>query len=272
MRYVVMINQSKCLAHGITAAEGALMDLFNQLASWADEQLIENEVYYFLSRSKVIEEIPFFYAKPDTVYRAFVKLKKKKLIKYTKVGKRDYVRFTMLGKTWNKSAEKLGNKSEFAPNSEINPSKFGNKPEFHNTTSAPVNIGILGQNSDLNPTDNIYKEIKDNSIIEILKKIQSENPMIFDMILSDRAYHERLVFRLNSLKLKVDFKKEITPILIKWLCDSWTGAGLNSTGGKLQTKCTSYVIAVVSNGGLKTGSKNKDQAVLSNVRKKIRYA
>lgn len=240
---------------GITVSEGAMMDLLGQLPSWATEQVISNKVYYFLSRNKVIAEIPFFYKKADTVYRSFRALETKKLIEYLKVKNRDYIRLTALGKTWNKSVKKLGSISEFGVNSEIDPSKLGNRSEFYDAASGYTNVEKMPKNSDSNPTNNIYKEIRDNSIIEILKKIQSENPIIFDMILQDSGFHERLLMRLNSLKLNADFKKDIIPILIKWLCDTWTGGGLNSTGGKIQTKCTSYVIAVIGNGGLNISKK-----------------
>lgn len=143
MRYTHSINAVKCIEWGITINQGALMDLINQASSWAEPTLLHGKLYFWMSRNKVISEIPLAYSKPDTVYRAFKTLAEKRLIDYTKDGKRDLVALTEKGKLWNVKGTiigdaKLGNKSELGGNSEINPSKSGNKSEF---------------NSEINPTN-----------------------------------------------------------------------------------------------------------------------
>lgn len=153
MRYTIHINAVKCQEWGLNLNQGALFDLLNQASSWAKTVVIDNEVYYWISRNMIIDEIPLAYSKPDTVYRAFKDLSEKGLIVHVKQGQKDLIRLTEKGKEWNaKNSEinpNVGNKSDILPktdqkNSEINPTfsqKLGNKSEK------------TAKNSDLNPTD-----------------------------------------------------------------------------------------------------------------------
>ena len=153
MRYTIHINAVKCQEWGLNLNQGALFDLLNQASSWAKPVVIDSEVYYWISRNMIIDEIPLAYSKPDTVYRAFKDLSEKGLIVHVKQGQKDLIRLTEKGKEWNaKNSEinpNVGNKSDILPktdqkNSEINPTfsqKLGNKSEK------------TAKNSDLNPTD-----------------------------------------------------------------------------------------------------------------------
>lgn len=142
MRYTISVNQVKTQEWGLNMNEGALMDLINQAYSWAEPVMIDSKLYYWMSRNKVIAEIPSAYSKPDTVYRAFKSLAKKGLVYYTKQGKRDLLALTPKGKTWNVPGTVIGDailgfESELIDDSEINPSKFGNKSE-NNSDSNPT--------------------------------------------------------------------------------------------------------------------------------------
>ena len=153
MSYTIHINAVKCQEWGLNLNQGALFDLLNQASSWAKPVVIDSEVYYWISRNMIIDEIPLAYSKPDTVYRAFKDLSEKGLIVHVKQGQKDLIRLTEKGKEWNaKNSEinpNVGNKSDILPktdkkNSEINPTfsqKLGNKSEK------------TAKNSDLNPTD-----------------------------------------------------------------------------------------------------------------------
>ena len=133
MRYTMSINAVKCQEWGLNINQGALFDLINQASSWANSIVINGEVYYWVSRHMIIEEIPIAYSKTDTVYRAFKDLVNKGLIEHIKQGQKDLIRLTEKGKQWNAKnseinptfTEKLGNKSDFldVQNSEINPKK-----------------------------------------------------------------------------------------------------------------------------------------------------
>ena len=159
MRFNTSINNVKCLEWGINANQGALFDLLYQASSWAETVILDNEVYYHVSRNLVIEELPLYYNKPDTVYRSFGDLHDRGLIVYRKDGKKDLMKLTEKGKEWNK---KLGNKSEKKP-------KFGNesekKPKFGNESEKTRNE--IRKTSDSNPTNNnINNNINNNNIID----------------------------------------------------------------------------------------------------------
>lgn len=191
MRYTHSINAVKCLEWDITLSEGALMDLINQASSWAEPSMVDGKIYYWMSRNKVIDEIPVAYKKADTVYRAFKTLASKGLISYIKDGRRDLVAFTEKGKTWNVKGTdigdaKLGNKSELAENSEINPSKLGNKSE-----KTP-------KNSEINPTD---KNTNNKSISNKKRapKTDSKKEDVFKPVkpeqVSDQTWNDLLALR-----------------------------------------------------------------------------
>ena len=145
MRFNTSINNVKCLEWGINANQGALFDLLYQASSWANTVILDNEVYYHVSRNLVIEELPLYYNKPDTVYRSFGDLHDRGLIVYRKDGKKDLMKLTEKGKEWNK---KLGNKSE-------------KKPEHGNESEKTRNE--IRKTSDSNPTNN---NTNNNNIID----------------------------------------------------------------------------------------------------------
>ena len=151
MRYNTYINNKKCLEWGLNPSQGAMMDLFNQLHSWAKVVIIDKEVFYFVARSKVVEELPVFYSKNDTVYRHYKKLNDLGLINYKKVNRKDLIQLTDKGKTWN---------------SEMNPSKLGNESE---------------SNSEMNPTYNNTNI--DNNIKDKIGSVQ------FDLIKNNSNFH-----------------------------------------------------------------------------------
>ena len=158
MRFSTYINNQKSIEWGLNANQAALFDLLNQAISWAEEIIVDGVVYYWVSRNKVLEELPLFYKTSDTVYRHFAELDEKGLIIYLKQGKhgdKDLIRLTEKGKSWN----------EFKPeqirdNSEINPSvgdKLGNKSE--------ITRKQIRDNSEINPTNNNtnYKNTTDHN-------------------------------------------------------------------------------------------------------------
>ncbi|MEM9685352.1 MAG: hypothetical protein AAF934_00335 [Bacteroidota bacterium] len=165
MRYNINLNQPRCMEHNLDISEAAMMDLLNQLSSWADQVIIGGKQYYHISRHKVIEELPFFFKQPDTVYRVFRRLQQKKLIVYKKRDGKDYIRLSRTGQRWNKHTDEnqLGSRSESGGNSDHDPSKFGFRSEFNNaqqnSSSVPENTRVSEDqpkpDSDFDPTDNI---------------------------------------------------------------------------------------------------------------------
>lgn len=117
MRFTSTINNVRLVEWEINITQGALVDLINQASSWAKAVVIDGITYYWMSFSKVCEELPAVFSKEDTVYRQYKVLKEKGIIDHFKMDGKDYVRLTEKGCEWNK----------FEPIrvSEINPTKLG---------------------------------------------------------------------------------------------------------------------------------------------------
>ena len=163
MRFITTLNNQKCMEWKLNATQGILVSLLYEANAWAKEVIIEDEVYYFVSRNLVISELPMFFDKPDTVYREFKKLSEKGIIKYKKHGKMDLVRLTEKGKEWNflKSENNSEKNPSFEENSEKNPSKFGKKSE-NNSEKNPTNKDNNIYYKDTNNKDNnIYSAVTD---------------------------------------------------------------------------------------------------------------
>lgn len=155
MRYTSTINNVKCVEWKLTLSQAFLLDILIISDLWAKRETVDDVDYRWVSRNKILDEIPHAYKTADTVYRSLKDLSDKGIIDYQKLGKKDLIRFTEKGKEWvfcqTGFDSKIGNKSESDSNSEINPSEFGNKSEI---------------NPDSNPTDNgtnLYNGTNDKS-------------------------------------------------------------------------------------------------------------
>ena len=235
MRYTSSINNVKCVEWGINLAQGQLIDLINQASSWAKPHIVDNELYFWVSRNKVIEEIPVAYQKPDTVYRAIKDLASKGIIDHIKQGRKDLVRLTEKGMTWNvkgttQGDSKLGNKSDFkggnseinptlSQNSEINPSKLGNKSE-----KTP-------ENSEINPTD----KNTSNKSTSNKKRYEPQKPdEVSDQVWSDLLSHRKIKKTSNTQtawnvifgqleKAKQATGHSLDQIITEWITRDWKG-------------------------------------------------
>ena len=173
MRYTTRINNRKCMEWGINAGQAALFDLLNECAGWAKPMVIGGEVFYWVSRQLVIEELPLFFSKPDTAYRAMKALEEKGLIEYQRSAGWELVRITPKGATWNShdaveddspaenpatrknfrevgkisedSEKNPGSSEKFPSGSEKNPNnseKFPSNKYINQTTNQGTNPGV----------------------------------------------------------------------------------------------------------------------------------
>lgn len=152
MRFSTTLNNQKCMEWELNATQGVLIALLYEANAWANEEIIDDKTYYFVSRNLILKELPMFFEKADTVYRNLKVLAEKGIIEYIKHKGMDLIRLTEKGKSWNfieRNSEKSPN---FDNNSEKNPSEFGKKSE---------------NNSEKNPTyknTNIQKDINNKNI------------------------------------------------------------------------------------------------------------
>ncbi|WP_289281534.1 MULTISPECIES: helix-turn-helix domain-containing protein [unclassified Methylophaga] len=163
MKHSIHINQRQALQLGIkNLTQGHIFDMLTGASTWAAPEVVDGEVYYWVSRQRISEQLPLADLKPDTIYRNLKKLSELGLIDYIKVGKKDCVRLTQKGKTYyvgSRSGLEENTMSDLDPNndenSDLNPRKLGSKSEKH---------------SDLNPT---YKSI--NNISPISDKAKNKS-------------------------------------------------------------------------------------------------
>lgn len=193
MRFNTHINNQKAIEWGLNANQAALFDLLNQSSSWAKDVTIDGQVFYWVSRNRVIEELPLFYSKTDTVYRHFVELAKKELISYQKQGEKDLIKLTEKGKTWNEftksSSEidpnELGNKSDARKqiriSSEIDPTNNNTNNNINNTHPYPP---TGGKNKNLALRDELIGLLKENFCAVDAKTLHDD---VFDFLVK-RGY------------------------------------------------------------------------------------
>ena len=152
MRFSTTLNNQKCMEWELNATQGVLIALLYEANAWANEEIIDDKTYYFVSRNLILKELPMFFEKADTVYRNLKVLAEKGIIEYIKHKGMDLIRLTEKGKSWNFIESNSEKSPNFNNNSEKNPSEFGKKSE---------------NNSGKNPTykdTNIQKDINNKNI------------------------------------------------------------------------------------------------------------
>ena len=173
MRFSTYLNNKKCMEWQLNAQQGILFSLLYDCSNWAKEVIVDGQTYYFVSRNLVINELPMFFEKPDTVYREFKKLFEKGLIKYKKNEKMDLIRITEKGKEWNFS--NFENNSEknpsFEENSEKIPNKLGKKSE-NNSEKNPTYNNIINIKKIILNNKYIYRSKEFIEAFESYKKMR----------------------------------------------------------------------------------------------------
>lgn len=125
MQYTIIVNQLKAVEWRLNAAQAALIAFVYELESWGDDVVQDDFSYKWISKQKVIDELPLYFSKPDTVHRNLIDLESKGLIVRNFTAKRSLVKLTRKGREWRIT-------------SEINPTLVGDKSDL---------------TSDLDPTD-----------------------------------------------------------------------------------------------------------------------
>jgi uncharacterized phage protein (TIGR02220 family) len=99
------LNQRAMIDFGLTANESFLIAYYYSLSNWAEHVIIDGKVYYWVSRLKAAEDLPFISMKEgeelgsdswqkrnkDTFFRLNKSLDKKGLIIYAKQGLKDMI-------------------------------------------------------------------------------------------------------------------------------------------------------------------------------------
>ena len=214
MKYNSTINNVKCLEWDLTLSQAFLLDLLTYAPHWAQTEKLDGIDYYWVSRNKVLDEIPNAFKTADTVYRALKELHQKGVIEHQKLGRKDMVRFTDKGREWVFKTEpmpdvKLGNKSELPQKSEKNPSKLGNKSEKQ------------PQNSEKNPTDNTTNSNKGTNDKKDSPEFKPMDYPIPDFVNAE-AWTAYIQMRVDKKKAPTEYALGLlVKKLRKWYDDGW---------------------------------------------------
>ena len=179
MRFSTTLNNQKCMEWKINATQGILVALLYEANAWANEEIIDDKIYYFVSRNLILKELPMFFEKADTVYRNLKVLAEKGIIEYIKHKGKDLIRLTEKGKSWNFIENNIEDNSEknpnFDSNSEKSPSKFGKKSE-NNSEKNPTNKDTnIQKDINKNNKEKYKKEKKQNEIQEFINNLDRDN-------------------------------------------------------------------------------------------------
>ena len=219
MRFITTLNNQKCMEWKINATQGILFSLLYEANNWAVEEIIENKTYYFVSRNLIMEELPMFFEKSDTVYRNLKILQEKGLIEYIKKGKKDLIRITAKGKSWNfiKQKDNSEKNPSFDESSEKNPRNLGKKSEKEpkNSEKNPTNKDTISYKDNNIINNNIY-----TSVIEYLnEKTERTGKEKYN---PESSKTQRLIkARRNEGYELEDFKKVIDNMCLAWKGTEW---------------------------------------------------
>lgn len=225
MKYSLYVNQEKAIALGIKNVNQAhVFDLLTSASTWADAVVVKDEVYYWVARQNICNELPLLDMKPDTVYRHLKTLNVLGLIDYIKVGKKDCIRVTKLGKQYlskDENIDYVGNRSELNENSEIDPNKLGNRSE-NNSEIDPTYPTTTSK-----PTTNINKPKNENSkacflwVLEAIKPLVDRKSKVTFTDKGFRAYksiEDKSQIKENYIKHQIE-KGEFSQTIANFLTD-----------------------------------------------------
>ena len=167
MKFNITLNLLKMQEHNLNVNQWCILDIISVAPAWCEIVMYRETPYFWISRTKILEELKALDLKEDTIYRHLKTLKELGFIEYEKDHKKDLIKLTELGKS-------------LFINSEINPTKLGNKSE---------------NNSEINPTYNntsIYNNTRDK------EKDKKEN-------LAEQFIKEKNVTQQSNKDLVIDF-------------------------------------------------------------------
>ena len=228
MRYKLCIDQVRSIEWNLNLQEAVLFSYLFSASEWADQQ----DGFSYVSKKKIIQDIPILSQKRDTIYRLLKSLAKKGVIEYKNI---DLVKVTDKGQQWHfiQPIEDLGKKSdpiedlgkksdpseknpslppETPLTSQKNPNNLGKKSEVTSEKN-PSSISVL---SDNNINNTIQGLVSDENTI-----IPPAEIRIMAAIEKTRAYFREwpyLVDRCKEASKNPNLtNKEIIEEIEKWI-------------------------------------------------------
>ena len=150
MQYGLYLNLVKAHEWELSHAQMILFGWLYSLPSWAEGKKIDGQVYFYLSKTKIVQELPSLTSKPDTAYRFILQLIDKGLIEKSSTKTRMYIRLTEKAKGWNHTTEEV--RTDILPSPEeartAIPTGLG-QPSYLGWDSHPTNHYISNQNTSI---------------------------------------------------------------------------------------------------------------------------
>lgn len=178
MRFNLHINQAQAIELGIkNVQEAHIFDLLSICSVWAEPIVIDNEVYYWASRTTITEELPLLDLKMDSIYRYLKSLATKGLIDYKKDGKKDCIKITKLGKKYHSSTMSENFPNHYVGKKSENEEKLGKKSE---------------KNSENFPTYHITKNI--------IEEKREEMEIFLDHMCNQAGVKNKIAYRSKLMR------------------------------------------------------------------------
>ncbi len=139
MKYTLTLDVPNSKGWGLNLSESALFAWLFSVPSWAEKAILDGEVWHFAARSKAIEETGGIITdKPDTIYRLYKSLESKGVIRWQKIGPKDYIQITAKGACWNSDKKTEVGKFSEQTRKKIRTSSEKN-PTYNNTIDNETN-------------------------------------------------------------------------------------------------------------------------------------
>jgi len=71
MKYSSYIDNVRALDWGLTIQQAYIFSWLWDIPSWSDTAIFDNDVWYFASKTRALDELPLLTTKMDTVYRHY---------------------------------------------------------------------------------------------------------------------------------------------------------------------------------------------------------
>lgn len=168
MQFSLYVNQLRAIEWGMNANQCFLLDYLLRAGSWAERDKFDGLDYFWISRHRVLEELPIIGGTADAIYRIFRQLDAMGLIQYRKIKGKDWIWITEKGRLWNstsappKNSDDDPNQHKKQPksppkNSDSDPNQYKKQPDsdahpsLDSSKNDPIRMGVR-ENSDGHPT------------------------------------------------------------------------------------------------------------------------
>ncbi|SOB76161.1 phage conserved hypothetical protein, C-terminal domain-containing protein [Marinobacter sp. LV10R510-11A] len=106
MQFTLLVDQQASLEWELNTQQAILFSFVHQLPTWAGHVNKNGDIFYAISKQKIVDELPILTDKPDTAYRLLRQLQEKGVVELSSTSKITLVRITKKGKRWNMKEEK----------------------------------------------------------------------------------------------------------------------------------------------------------------------